>query len=91
MSILTVGKSDLWLGPRRYEKPDVATSFVVRENPHFCGSLMGANEKVGEFSSAMEPLDRCKKSIIRMNWSTASRLTEPSTQVVPVLSIVREG
>jgi hypothetical protein len=40
---------------------------VLRENPHVCRSLMGANEKVGEFSSAMELLDRCKKNIMRMN------------------------
>jgi hypothetical protein len=57
------------LGPvlRGYEKPDVVSNFVLGENPPVCRSLTGSNEKVGVFSSVMELLNRCKKSIIGMN------------------------
>ena len=70
-----------------YEKPDVASQSTIEGKPCSCRSTLGDNEEVAELSPGLEPLDRCKNSIMRMNWSTASRLTGASTYVAPVLSI----
>lgn len=71
----------------RYEKPDVASNSMLEGKPCSSRSVLGDNGRIAELFPRLEPLDRCKNSIIRMNWSTASRLKGTSTPVEPVLSI----
>ncbi len=59
-------------GPRtsrltHYEKPDVVLDSMLEGKPRVCISSLGENEKAAGFSSRDEPLDRCKKSSMRMS------------------------
>jgi len=50
-----------------YEKSDVVPHSRLEGKPRVCRSTLEENEKVAGLSSTDKPLDRCKKSITRIN------------------------